>query len=166
MIKFGLREIFNVNGNSVLIDVGSLNQEKANGALSSLGNVVNEVTAFKEIIDAQKSEIPHHGGTMDELGENTNEYLEEISKKIDEKILDKIESVQAMSDSILDEAHEQDRKVAYNNYLSQMNNTPTVVTSKTDVSGNKDVSGFLGAAKKFPVHDQVGAGKMPVEKIV
>ena len=62
----------------------------ANAALDQLDAAITNLEGTKKHIDNQLELIPNFFAKKDQLGENTQQYIEEISQNLDESLIQKL----------------------------------------------------------------------------
>ncbi len=73
--------------------IGNVNQDKVDYALIDVKRVQNEIKNLIDNVESLKELIPLHQGTKDELGENTEKYIDEIKQNIDDNIDKQIDKI-------------------------------------------------------------------------
>ena len=111
-------ETFTVYGKSVQINVAEENKDMVETSLNEIKKACDKTSDFGIFIDKQIEEIPVHPiyKEKDELGENVEEYLNEVKEKVKTKMVEKLDAIESKRDSIIEKAYEEDKRIALEEY--------------------------------------------------
>ena len=94
----------------VVDSMNSSNYNAANSALSKVSSSIDNLNKTKEYIESQIENIPSFYSVKDELGQNTESCIEDISSYISSEIISPLEATLNNRDSILAQARAKDEE--------------------------------------------------------
>ncbi len=86
------------------------NERIAVGGLDKVGEMKEDTIDFLQTLEDQKELIPEHFGEKDELGENIEEYIDEIKEYVSDNIKAKLETIENSRGNIIDAARSIDNE--------------------------------------------------------